>query len=339
MPLSVVEGEGFCHMLEKLEPRFQPPSRKRITVNVLPRMYSELKDTTVVPSICSVEYCALTTECWTSHSNDSYIGLTVHVFTADWKFAHFVAENKELPVSHTAEHLAEVITETIHDWEITETKISCTTVDNGANVHKSLADVLQWPYLHCFGHTLNLAVKAGLPVSRISNIQAKCPRIVSFFRRSSKAKYTLIEEQKALGLPKHALLQDVCAQWNSTFEMMRCLLEQQAAVCAVVIELKCMDLLPSGDNFKIVENVIEVLKPFKDITETVSGEQYTTVSLFKPLLHHLLTQSLEIRTEDPVCIQHMKTAMKENLNVARSSVFLRSTNLESKLIKLVFVKY
>ena len=220
MPLSVVEGEGFCHMLEKLEPRFQPPSRKRITVNVLPCMYSELKGTIVVPSIRSAEYCALTTDCWTSRTNDSYIGLTVHLITPDWKFAHFVVENKELPVSHTAEHLAEAITEIIHDWEITETKISCTTVDNGANVHKSLADVLQWPYLHCFGHTLNLAVKAGLAVSRISHIQAKCSRIVSFFRRSSKAKYTLIEKQKALGLPEHALLQDVCTRWNSTFEMM-----------------------------------------------------------------------------------------------------------------------
>ena len=69
--------------------------------------------------------------------------------------------------------------------------------------------------------------------------------------------------------PEHALLQDVCTRWNSTFEMMRHLLEQQAAVCAVVIELKRMDLLPSGDIFKTVENVIEVLKPFKDITETV----------------------------------------------------------------------
>ena len=41
MPLSVVKGEGFCNMLEKLERRYQPPSRKKITVNVLPRMYSE----------------------------------------------------------------------------------------------------------------------------------------------------------------------------------------------------------------------------------------------------------------------------------------------------------
>ena len=30
-------------------------------MNVLPRMYSELKDTVVIPSIRSVEYCALTT--------------------------------------------------------------------------------------------------------------------------------------------------------------------------------------------------------------------------------------------------------------------------------------
>ena len=83
-------------------------------------------------------------------------------------------------------------------------------------------------------------------MTRISHVQAKCARVVSFFRRSSKAKYVLTEKQKALGLPEHALLQDVCTQWNSTFDMMGRLLEQQAAVCAAVIELKRMDL-PSGD--------------------------------------------------------------------------------------------
>ena len=259
-----------------------------------------------------MEYCALTTDCWTSRNNESYVGLTIHFLTPDWEFAHFVLENKELPVSHTAENLAEALKEILSDWKIQDSKISCTTIDNAANVHKSLADVLQWPYLHCFGHTLNLAVKAGLAVTRISHVQAKCARVVSFFRRSSKAKYVLTEKQKALGLPEHALLQDVCTRWNSTFDMMGRLLEQQAAVCAAVIELKRMDLLPSGDDLKLVENVIEVLKPFKDITKNVSGEKYTTVSLVKPLLHHLLTQSLKVKTEDPVSIQHMKAAMEEN---------------------------
>ena len=210
-----------------------------------------------------------------------------------------------------AENLAEALNEIVSDWKI-QGKIRCTTIDNAADVHKSLADVLQWPYLHCFGHTLSLAVKAGLAVKRISHVQAKCARVVSFFRRSSKAKFVLTEKQKVLGLPEHALLQDVCTQWNSTFDMMGRLLEQQAAVCAAVIELKRMDLLLSGDDLKLVENVIEVLKPFKDITENVSGEKYTTVSLVKPLLHHLLTQSLKVKTEDPVSIQHMKAAMEEN---------------------------
>jgi len=62
----------------------------------------------------------------------------------------------------------------------------------------------------------------------------------------------LTEKQKALELPEHALLQDVCTRWNSTFDMMGRLLEQQAAVCAAVIELKRMDLLPSGDDLNLL---------------------------------------------------------------------------------------
>jgi len=87
-------------------------------MNVLPRMYSELKDTVVIPSIHSVEYCALTTDCWTSRNNESYVGLTIHFLTPDWEFAHFVLENKELPVSHTAEIPTDALKEILSDWVI-----------------------------------------------------------------------------------------------------------------------------------------------------------------------------------------------------------------------------
>ena len=68
-------------------------------------------------------------------------------------------ENSELAVSHTAENVGEAIKECTDHWRITK-KVSCTTVDNASNIHKCMDTVLAWPYLHCFAHTLNLAVKA-----------------------------------------------------------------------------------------------------------------------------------------------------------------------------------
>ena len=112
MPLNVVHGKGFCHLVEKLEPRFTIPSHKTLTERTIPIMYSDVKHSKIIPSIKNASHVALTTDCWTSRTNASYIGLTIHYLSPEWQF---VLENKELPISHTAENLAEALTECLSD--------------------------------------------------------------------------------------------------------------------------------------------------------------------------------------------------------------------------------
>ena len=40
MPLNVVHGKGFCHLVEKLEPRFTIPSRKTLTERIMIYSYT-----------------------------------------------------------------------------------------------------------------------------------------------------------------------------------------------------------------------------------------------------------------------------------------------------------
>ena len=318
MPLNVVHGVGFRKMVEKLNPQYELPSRKIMTQKILPKMLGDLKDTEICPALQLADFCALTTDCWSSIACTSYIGITVHFLSTDWEYHRFVLENSELAVSHTAENLGEAIKECTDHWRITK-KVSCTTVDNASNIHKCMDTVLAWPYLHCFAHTLNLAVKAGLCIERIHQVVSRCSRLVAFFRRSSNAAYKLLDKLKALGCPTHALVQDVATRWNSTFDMLERVYEQRAPICAALVEENRMELLPRDDDFTVVESLLEVLKPFKHITEVMSGEKYTTVSSVKPLLHHLLNVALDIEAKDSAAIKAMKQAMTANLGERYSS--------------------
>ena len=87
-----------------------------------------------------------------------------------------------------------------------ESKINCTTVDNTSKIVKAVEQVMEWPYLPCFGYTLNLAVKAGLAIPRIQKIVSKCSSMVTHFRRSRKVMYVFKEKQS---LPEHSLIQDI----------------------------------------------------------------------------------------------------------------------------------
>lgn len=71
-----------------------------------------------------------------------------------------------LTISHIAEKWEEAIKECTGQWRITE-KVSCTTVDNASILYKCMDTALAWPYLHCFAHTPNLVVKAGLRAEKV----------------------------------------------------------------------------------------------------------------------------------------------------------------------------
>ena len=63
MPISIVERPwpGFKHMLLKLNPRYQIPSRRRFTDYKIPQLYSHVKDNMVVESLKEVDFLLLQT--------------------------------------------------------------------------------------------------------------------------------------------------------------------------------------------------------------------------------------------------------------------------------------
>ena len=113
--------------------------------------------------------------------------------------------------------------------------------------------------------------------------------------------------------PQHSMIQDVETRWNSTYNMLERICEQQASICAALVDLKRVDLMLQDSDVKIMENLVEILKPFFQITETICGENYTTVSSIKPLLHHLLNTALDPRSNDLGAIKQLKEAVKQNL--------------------------
>ena len=129
-------------------------------------------------------------------------------------------------------------------------------IDSASNIAKAVEQVLEWPYLPCFGHTINVAVKDGLVIPRMQKVISKCSNIVAYFRRSSKAMYIFKEKQIALGLPQHSLTQDLETRWNSTYKMMERVCEQPALICAALVDVK----------------IIQMLQPFFSLQKVLVGK-------------------------------------------------------------------
>ena len=168
-------------------------------------MYSGLRENCVRPLVSSTKHFALTTDCWTSQAGQAFIGVTIYFITENFQLKPFALTNEELPVSHNAANLATVLQDVLDEWGLSHENLSCVTTDNAANIENAICDVLVWPHLGCFGHTLNLAVKAGLKIGQVKDALARCSRLVSYFHKSTRASYVLGEKQQALGY-RHMLL-------------------------------------------------------------------------------------------------------------------------------------
>jgi len=116
---------------------------------------------------------------------------------------------------------------------------------------------------------LNLSVQRGLAVIELVTTLAKCHKIVNLSRIDNE---TLQAKQKQLEIPQHNLVQEVATRWNSTFDMISRVCEQQAAIAAVLHtkrDLHYLELSPR--EWHNLEDLISLLGPFKNSTEVLSG--------------------------------------------------------------------
>uniref|UniRef100_A0A1X7T6X6 Uncharacterized protein n=1 Tax=Amphimedon queenslandica TaxID=400682 RepID=A0A1X7T6X6_AMPQE len=74
-------------------------------------------------------------------------------------------------------------------------------------------------------------------------------------------------------VPKHRLIQDVVTRWNLTYDMIERVIEQQHPISATL--LQCCNLIHleiSTKEWRVLEDIIQLLKPFKVATWYLSGE-------------------------------------------------------------------
>ena len=85
---------------------------------------------------------------------------------------------------------------------------------------------------------------------------------------------------------------DVRTRWNSTFDMIERVLTLRAPLTRLFNELHSQDAnFPEFDanDWKTFELLVDFLRPFKEVTELSSGQNYATFSTVVPLYEFLLS--------------------------------------------------
>ena len=254
------------------------------------------------------------------HSLDSltnysiYFTVTLHYVNSSWELRSVVLQTRQLSESHTAENLADVLKSCFSEWGIYPSQIIGVT-DNAKNIINAWSNHLQRPNIPCVAHTLNLAVGKVLKVGSVANVLGHVRNLASQFHYSTTLAAKLKAKQALLKVPQNKLFTDCPTRWNSSYDMLVRILEQQLAVCAVVVEAPSkVSLSLEAKQIKMIEELCEILKPMKDLTVKLSSQTDCTSSIILPSLHKLMSTHLAEGANESKFARDCKAALKTDLN-------------------------
>ncbi|KAJ2940838.1 hypothetical protein O0L34_g10095 [Tuta absoluta] len=158
----------------------------------------------------------------------------------------------------------------ITEWKLSQ-KVSAIASDNAHNIFAAVR-AGDWRHIACFAHSINRAVGAAL--IHINATVTKVKQVVEYFKRSSQAQTKLKEIIKQLNVPDLKLKQ-VQTRWNSTYDMLKRIVDIKDAVVTTLALIRS-DLALSSEDWQIIDEAIPILKIFYDVTMEISAEKNDT---------------------------------------------------------------
>lgn len=107
-PLRVIEGTGFQNLLKVLESRYEVPCRTTFSRTLIPEDFKEVKKL-LIQEVKGLESYSMTFDYWTSNALKSYLTITLHFLTPDFKPRDFLLTTCEVTEGHTGINTSQTI--------------------------------------------------------------------------------------------------------------------------------------------------------------------------------------------------------------------------------------
>ena len=292
-----VDGKGFQKLIKHFFPTFQFPSRFTVARDIYNAFLDQKKE---LKSILVKHRVSLTTDCWTSIQNISYLCLTAHWVDDNWKMQKRIINFIQVP-SHKGDLVGKELINCLNEWGISS--VFAVTVDNASSNDVALRKLKghlldkdntiplngEMFHMRCSAHILNLIVTDGL--KELNDAISSIRNAVRYVRSSPARLKRFKESCKDANIESKALLcLDVVTRWNSTYLMLESAIKFKKAFenleadanYTKYFDEERMDGPPTNLDWKKAFVFVDFLRRFYDLTNRFSGSLDVTSNLFLP---------------------------------------------------------
>ena len=115
-PSSIVDDKGFRASLKVIDPKYAPPNCHCIMRDHLLKIYESVSSE-LRKELDEINFCSITTDCWTSWATEVYITVTCHYIREDWKLKSKMLNTSQFKPLYTADNLSKALKGIPEFWE------------------------------------------------------------------------------------------------------------------------------------------------------------------------------------------------------------------------------
>ena len=173
--------------------------------------------------------------------------------------------------------------------------------DNASDIKHALNDLSGYSWLGCASHNLNLICQEVTKVNEVSTLITKCKSLVSHIKQSHTLMNMLRVALKELDfIESLTVLQECTTRWWSLLLMLQRIKRIWGPLVQAIIRGDRSELMLTDLDLDNIDAMIVLLKPFKEISDTLEGETYVTVSMVHSYMVSIKVHLTEQKTDLPI---------------------------------------
>jgi len=309
-PLATVQRDSFRKYVHSLNKKALVIGEDKIR-SMLSTKYFDTQQQ--ITNILKGKSVSLTTDAWTSIAKEGYITCTLHfIEPLTWTLHYFSMGIFKKDGTSTAVDVVRYAEEHMTKFNITYPQLTCIVTDTEATMiavsrlfkGKSTEAGGATAWHGCIDHKLELVTKLAFKdIPESLGTMTACRAIVTFFNSSTQATDKLKDKTKArLGVAL-TVIQDVVTCWWSTYSMCEHLLRLKTVLTVMHLEGN-MRLFLTEQQWAIVHDMAELLKPFMIAQRLLEGQLYVTISLIPFILYKIRNG---LRVTNPLSSRQVQT--------------------------------
>lgn len=134
MPVSMVEQPWFKNFMKVVDPKFRVPTRYTFSSHIKSSFSS--KQSKLKALLVETKWVSCTLDMWSDRRMRSYMGITVHLLSADLQLNSYLLDFSYFTGSHTAENIVDHCTTVFEQYQLLG-KVCFAVTDNAANMQKA----------------------------------------------------------------------------------------------------------------------------------------------------------------------------------------------------------